>query len=274
MLVAVFLLSGLLSACQGSKPTAVEAVENVALIETTPAPTRALAVLPPTYTPTPRSLAADPTRTPSPIPSATHNLPQTMAAQATNAEAAECDKDPDSWEIKVKPYWQPGWCLVNTIGGYFYEYRLIYPQEWKVITFGEVFPNMAFSTGQPGIEVRLYQVYRYGARKYEGTLEDVPMKGSFCDTDDKCSLVVNPEEKITSTETRAVGGRDVFIVDSQDGKYNVRRYFFFVPFKYANPTSNRLFFFKLYTPEPFSSARYNSIEEKIERMIPSIRHDF
>jgi hypothetical protein len=141
-------------------------------------------------------------------------------------------------------------------------------------TFGDVFPNMAFNTGQAGVELRLYQVYKYGTRTYQGTLEDAPLKAAFCDTDDKCTLVVGPQEAITKREARSVGGREVYVVDSQDGKYNVRRYFFFVSFKYARPKSNRLFFLKLYTPEPISNSNYRDLEQHIEYLITSIKHEY
>jgi hypothetical protein len=274
LLVAFFLLSSLLAGCQGQKPIAASAIKGAGVIKNTatPIPTRTLAVLPPLPTSTPTIPVVEVTRTPSPTPTATLNLPQTMIAKATNDKSAKCKKYEDAWEITITPYWQPGWCQIKSIGGFFYEYGLIYPDQWKVATFGDVFPNMAFNTGKTGTELRLYQVYKYGTRTYTGTLEDAPLKASFCDTDDNCTLVVSPTEKITNRESRSVGGREVYVVDSQDGKYNVRRYFFYVPFKYASPKSNRLFFFKLYTPDPVSSSNYRDIEGQIEDMITSIKH--
>jgi hypothetical protein len=273
LLVVFFLVSIFFAGCQGVNPTVVPTAEVIAPIAdtSTPAPTRTLVVLPATHTPVPPVQIVDSTNTPSPTPTATLNIPQTLSVKATNDKATECKKHPDSWEITVSPSWQPDWCQIKSIGGFFYEYTLLYPDTWMVKTFGEVFPNMAFIIGQPGVELRLYQVYKYGTRKYEGSLEDAPLKGSFCDTEDKCTLVVNPKEKINNREILSIGGKKVLIVDSQDGKYNVRRYFFFVPFKNAIPKSNRLFFFKLYTPEPVSSSNYRDLENKIERMIPSIR---
>jgi hypothetical protein len=277
LLVAVFLLSSLLVGCQGPAPVARRAAAThvaPAAVIVTRAPTRTQAVLPSTNTPTPPGLAVEPTRTSSPTPTATANLPATMSAKATNDKATKCLKDADAWEIKVTPYYLPGWCQINTIGGNYYEYKLIYPSQWTVVTFGDVFPSMAFRTGQQSVELRLYQVYKYGARVYKGTLEDAAYKASFCDTDDKCNLVVGTQEKITNKESRIAGGREVYAVDSQDGKYNVRRYFFFVPFKYATPPSNRLFFFKLYTPDPVTSANYRDMEQQIEDMITSLKHEF
>jgi hypothetical protein len=275
LLIVIFSLSSLLAGCQGQKQTAVSGATIVVPIEKTapPAPTRTLVVLPPTHTPAPPK-NIETIRTSSPTPTATFNVPQTMAAQATADNSTECKKYPDAWEIKVSTSWQPGWCQVKSLGGYFYEYGLIYPSQWMVGTFGDVFPNMAFNTGQAGVELRLYQVYKYGTRTYQGTLEDAPLKAAFCDTDDKCTLVVGPQEAITKREARSVGGREVYVVDSQDGKYNVRRYFFFVSFKYARPKSNRLFFLKLYTPEPISNSNYRDLEQHIEYLITSIKHEY
>ncbi len=272
LLVTFFLLSSLLAGCQGSTPTVISAVTD-SLPSQTPAPTRTLAVLPPTSTPTPKIEVILPTRTRTPTATATLNSPQTMGAKATADASTKCNKNEDSWQIKVAPSWKPGWCQVKSQGGYYYEYKLLYPSSWTAITFGDVYPNIAFNTAQKGIELRIYQLYNYNIRKYEGTLEDAPLKAGFCDENGKCTLVIDPLEKLNSKQTRSVGGREVLIVDSQSAKNNIRRYFFFVPFKYARPASNRLFFIKIYTPEPVTSAKYTELEDQVEDIIVSIQQD-
>ena len=276
LLVAIFLLSNLLVGCQAIKATAVAAATEIAPQElpptTTSVPTRTVAVFPSTWTPTPRVALLAPSRTPT--PTATFNIPQTMSAKATADEGVVCKKHADSWEIKVTPSWKSGWCEIDSLGGYYYEYQMLYPSQWTAITFGDVYPSVAFNTAQNGVEVRLYQLYNYTIRKYEGTLEDAPLKASFCDENDKCTPVVSPQEKIAKQEVRNIGGKEVLVLDSQDGKYNVRRYFFFVPFKYARPASNRLFFVKLYTPEPVTGANYTDLEKLIGDLIVSIKHNF
>jgi hypothetical protein len=273
-LVIVFLVSSLLAGCQKAPPTLVSAEEQQPTGTNTPVPTHTPVILPPTSTPIPAQAEIVITRTPTPTRTATLNVPQTMAAIATADKSAVCHKLEEAWIIKVTPSWKKDWCSVKSLGGQFYEYLLDYPAAWTITTFGDVFPNMAFSTGEKGVEVRLYQVYDYAARNYEGTLADAPVKASFCDSTDKCDLVIGLQEKISAKQTRNVGGKEVLVVDSQDGKYNIRRYFFFVPFRYAVPKSNRLFFIKLYTPEPITGANYTELESKIEGIITSIKHDF
>lgn len=277
LLVVLLFVSSLMAGCQRTTPTAVNAVETTPTITPTPAPTRTHAVLPPTNTPAPSAAEMVKTRAPSPTPTATINAPQTAAAKATADRSTVCKKLEDAWEIRLAPAgkWKPGWCSVTPLGGYFYEYLLNYPSEWTITTFGDIFPNMAFSTGQKGVELRIYQVYNYNAHfNYDGTLEDAPAKAAFCDSNDKCDLVIPLYEKISAKQSRSVSGREVLVVDSQDGKYNIRRYFFFVPFRYARPKSNRLFVVKLYTPEPVNDKNYTDLENKIEDMIFSIRHNF
>lgn len=197
-----------------------------------------------------------------------------MAAKATADRSTKCSKLDDAWQIKVTPSWKSGWCEVESLGGNYYEYKLHYPGPWIITTFGDVYPSMAFNTGQKGIELRLYQLYNYSIRKYEGSLEDAPLKASFCDEKDQCTLVIGSLEKITNKMIRNIGGRKTLVVDSQDSNHNIRRYFFFVPFKNVTPASNRLFFFKLYTPDPVSTVNDTDLEKQINEMILSIKHNF
>lgn len=277
LLVFVFVLSILATGCQGAKGTvtATEKAIPLPLVDTaTPAPTRTREILPPTVTPTSTVKVVVSTRTSSPTPTITPNSPQTMSAKATADKSTKCNKLEDAWQIKVTPSWKAGWCQVESLGGYYYEYQLQYPGQWIITTFGDVYPSMAFNTAHKGVELRLYQLYNYSIRKYEGTLEDAPLKAGFCDEKDQCTLVIGALEKITNRAIRTVGGKEVLVVDSQDSKHNIRRYFFLVPFKNATPASNRLFFVKLYTPEPISATNYTDLEKQIFDMIVSIKHDF
>ncbi len=283
LLVAILLLASMLAGCQRSGRTAVSgatsaAAKNAPVAATatrrptrTPAPTRTQEVFPPTYTPTPFALLAEPTRTFT--PTATLNVPQTMVALKTANVSTKCNKYGDAWLINVAPAWKAGWCqMTGTKSMYatYYEYNLIYPSEWMVTTFGDLTPNVYFYTYQKDVEVRLYQVYNYSTRKYEGTLEDAPVKAGFCDENDHCTPAVGSLEKILNKEITSIGGKKVLILDSQDGKYNIRRYFFFVPFKYYQPQSNRLFFVKLYTPDPVNGNNYATLEQQIDDIITSV----
>lgn len=276
LLALILLISSLVSGCQGSQPATSAAEMITATLESTstPHPTRTRVTLPATLTRTPTVKAVLPSRTPSPTATATLNSPQTMAAKKTADAAVKCSKYQDAWQIQLSPSsWKSGWCEIESKGGTYYEYQLVFPSEWKVTTFGDVYPNLAFNTGQDGVEVRLYQLYNYTVRKFEGTLADSPLKAAFCDNDDQCTRVIPAREEITLKETRQVGGRAFLVVDSTDGKRSTRWYFFFVPFKYTRPASNRLFFFKLNTPDAASSANYVDVENQIIDIIPSIKQD-
>ncbi len=279
LMVAFLLLAGILTGCQGAAKTAVSATTKNALSAPTatrlptrtPEPTRTREIFPPTFTPTPPGLANEPTQTFT--PTATFNAPQTMVALKTVYASTKCNKYGDAWLINVAPAWKTGWCLMSGIKSLFatyYEFNLVYPSEWMVTTFGDLTPNIYFYTYQKDVEVRLYQVYNYSTRKYEGTLEDAPVKAGFCDENDHCTPVVGPLEKISNKEIRSIGGKKALILDSQDGKYNIRRYFFFVPFKNYQPKSNRLFFVKLYTPDPVNGNNYATLEQQIDDIITSV----
>lgn len=275
-LVVVILIPLLLASCQAAEPTQVGVQEEVTQVQTTaPSPTLAPPpTLPPTWTPTPGKPTQPATQiSASATPTATFNVPQTVAAQATTVAAIKCEKHADSWQINVQPSWRDHWCEVRGRGGKFYEYQVAYPESWKVITFGELTPNLYFNTGQQNVDLRLFQLYNYVYRSYTGSLEEAPVKAAICDDKDKCTLVIEPHEKITQKAVAQIGGKEVMVVDSTNGNRSIRRYFFFVGFRYARPKSNRLFVFRLETPEPVTDATYADLHKQIGDMIVSVKPD-
>lgn len=275
-LAGVILIPLLLAGCQASRQTQVSAPEQ-ATQQPTLAPSLTLApppTLPPTWTLTPGkpTQTTRQTRVPT-TPTATFNVPQTVAAQATTVAAIMCVKHADSWQIKVQPSWQDHWCEVRSKGGMFYEYQLIYPEAWKVTTFGELTPNLHFNTGQQNVDLRLFQLYNYVYRSYTGTLEEAPVKAAICDDKDKCTLVIDPIEKITQKGVTAIGGKEVMVVDSTMGNLNIRRYFFFVGYRFTRPKSNRLYVLRLETPDPITSETYVELQQQIEGTIVSVKPD-
>jgi hypothetical protein len=278
ILAGITVIPLLLSSCQAVDSTQVrpqaEVKQEQPTVTIQPTSRPPVPTLPPTWTPTPekpKQQAVKPLATAT--PTATFNVPQTVAAQATTMNAIQCKKYADAWEIRVEPGWRAHWCAVRSKGGVFYEFQMLYPEGWSVETFGELSPNLYFNTNQKNIDLRLYQIFRYGFKYYTGTLEDAPVKAAICGENEKCTLVIDPNEKILKKGIEAIGGKEVMIVDSQEGTRNIRRYFFFVPFRFTRPKTNRLFFFKLYTPEQITDDTYIDLQQQIEDMIVSVKPD-
>jgi hypothetical protein len=221
--------------------------------------------MPPTRIPATRTPAIQPSAT------ATFNFPLTMEARATDIKATKCNIYPNVWQIKLSPTWKADWCDLVSVPGTLYEYKMTVPSAWRVNTFGDVFPSLAFDTGVTNVQLRLYEAYHYGTRTFEGPLKDAPQKAAFCDDKDNCTPIVGPQEKTSKQVARNVGGKEVLVLDSQDGKYNIRRYFFFVPYPLAHPRSNRLFFFKLYTPDPVTDQNYKDLQNAIEDILITVK---
>lgn len=275
LLLGAVLVAVLLSGCQRAQPTTA-GVSQVKPPTDTPAPTLAPTltkeVIPPTETPRPTGTQAPKQPTNTPTPTITINAPLTMIAKATADRSTKCQKHPDAWPIKVEAaLWKPGWCEMTGVANQYYEFQLVYPSQWTPTTFGEIYPSVYFQVFKQGVEVRLYQVYNYATKKYEGTLEDAPTKAAFCDKADKCLLVVDPLEKVVKKEIRAIGGRETLVLDTQLGKQNIRRYFFFVPFRFYNPRSNRLFVIKVYTPDPIKGDNYKDLLDPVEDVLITIK---
>jgi hypothetical protein len=246
MLAGIILLSVIFSSCQTVSPTLVSPVRNKATLDSsqtedgkTPEPAGAKVSLPPTWTPTPTSaLDYPPTRTPFPTP----NYVETRAAMTAIAEGVSCKRAPDSWKIYVSPsLLTAGWCQVVGTGGTIYEYKLSAPNGWIPKTFGEIHPNLSFSTGKRNVYVRLYQAYSYRARSYEGTLADAPEKAFFCDEEEKCQGFISPHETLVRQVTETQANREMLILDSTAGDLMIRRYYQIIPFKVKKHETNRLF---------------------------------
>lgn len=275
ILAVVTVIPLLLAGCQGTEPTQEISLEIKPTLP--PAPTATFPpapTLPPTWTPTPGK--ATPPGGQARItatPTATFNIPQTAAARATEASSIQCEKHADAWQIRVEPGWREQWCQVRSQSGQFYQYQVLYPEAWKPLTFGEITPNLYFNTGQKNVDVRLLQIYHPVYRPYQGTLQEAPVKAAVCDENDKCTLVIDLNEKIIRKSVTAVGGKEVMVVDSTAGTRNIRRYFFFVGFRFTRPQSNRLFVFALETPDPITDETYVELQQQIKDMIVSVQPD-
>jgi hypothetical protein len=275
ILAVVTVIPLLLAGCEGAQP--IQAISQEVQPTQPPAPTTTLPpapTLPPTWTPTPGK-ATQPAGQPriTVTPTATFNIPQTAAARATEARSIQCEKYADAWQIRVEPSWREGWCQVRSQSGQFYQYQVLYPEAWKPLTFGEITPNLYFNTGQKNIDVRLLQIYHPVYRPYQGSLQEAPVKAAVCDENDKCTLVIDLNEKIIRKSVTAVGAEEVMVVDSTAGSRNIRRYFFFVGFRFTRPQSNRLFVFTLETPDPITDETYVDLQQQIKDMIVSVQPD-
>jgi len=275
ILAVVMVIPLLLAGCQEAQPT--QAISQEVQPTQPPAPTTTLPpapTLPPTWTPTPGKATqpAGQSRITA-TPTATFNIPQTAAARATESSSIKCEKHADAWQIRVEPSWREGWCQVRSQSGQFYQYQVLYPEAWKPLTFGEITPNLYFNTGQKNVDVRLLQIYHPVYRPYQGSLQEAPVKAAVCDENDKCTLVIDLNEKIIQKSVTAVGAEEVMVVDSTAGSRNIRRYFFFVGFRFTRPQSNRLFVFTLETPDPITDETYVDLQQQIKDMIVSVQPD-
>lgn len=283
--MGVFLIALLLAGCQAAIRTQVSATSAAAdaasaapaaAATATSVPTATHEAIPPTWTPAVMKAATSVPGAYSQVPTttATFNAKQTLNAQATNASSTRCEKLEDAWQITVKPSWKVDWCQVYHLGGTYYEYRLKYPESWKVNTFGDIYPNMVLITPYKNVELRLYQVYSVHTKPFLGRVNDA-LTAEFCEKDDttKCKSVVDPLETIVKKQFKQIGHQKVLILDSKDGQLNVRRYFFMVSFDKAKPALDRLFFFKLYTPETVTDKNYPELQNRLEYILDSIESD-
>jgi len=277
MMTGLLLLTILLSACQSNRPTVV-APANVTA--SAPVPVEAEAAsstatpwrnpMPPTWTPLPTEPQLRPTSTPWPI--STINARLTLVAGTTVAPGYGCKKNANAVAVFTNRAWEPGWCEVR--GGWtsFYEYKAYYPEGWVVNTFGDDYPNLAFNVGQPNIDLRIYQVYGYGLRSFDGKLEDAPEQAVQCTPDEDCVALVNQLEKFISQEHRKMGTYDdVLIVDTEYGQLLLHRYFMYVPFYVGRKAEDRLFMVELSAAKDYiNSEKYDLLIQQVDRMVSTL----
>lgn len=266
----VLLLIVLVSACSPARKTAVS---NVKLLGTVahsgPTATLWQDAMPSTWTPTPTESLLRPTSTPWPM--STVNTRLTMIAGTPTPPGYGCKKHTDAWRIFTYKMWDPGWCEVR--GGWtsIYQYKIAYPEGWVPNTFGEFYPNLAFSVGRPNVEFKIYQFFSYDVRSFTATLEEAPEKAMQCDDSDNCRVLVNQKEKFLASETRTYGEREVLIWDSEHGDLLIRRYFLIVPFHVGIRPEDRLFAIELSAlKSEIESEWYTDTIVQIDRMIPSL----
>lgn len=270
LLAGLLLLTALISACQPATKTAVAPIKILGTVaHTGPTVTLWQDALPPTWTPTPTASILRPSATPWPM--STINTRLTLIAGTTEAPGYGCKKHTDAWKIFTYKMWDPGWCEVRGGWNTAYEYKLPYPEGWVPNTFGEFYPNLAFSVGQPNVDFRIYQVFSYDVRSYNGPLEEAPEKAALCDDSDTCRALVNQKERFLSSETRTYGEREAIIWDSEHGNLLIRRYFLIVPFSVEHRPENRLFVIELSAlKSEIETEWYTEMIVQIDRMIPSI----
>lgn len=271
LLACLLLLTVLISSCQQVKSTAVSPIKILGTVaHSGPTATLWQDALPSTWTPTPTPPSLlRPTSTPWPM--STINTRLTLIAGTTEAPGYGCKKHIDAWKIFTYKMWDPGWCEVRGGWNSIYEYKLLYPEGWVPNTFGDFYPNLAFSVGQPNVDFRLYQVFSYDVRSYTGTLEDAPEKAALCDDSENCRALVNQKEKFISSEARSYGEREVIIWDSEYGNLLIRRYFLIVPFSVESRPENRLFVIELSAlKSEIESEWYTKMIVQIDRMIPGL----
>ena len=267
LLAVVLLVTVLLSACSPDGKSLV----LPASAKSTPRPNGLVfSTMPPTWTPTAtESLFFRPTSTPWPM--STVNTRLTMIAGTTEAPGYGCKKHPDAWKIFTYKIFATELCEVR--GGWTstYQYKLAYPEGWVPNTFGEFYPNLAFSVGKPNVEFRIYQFFSYDVRSYSGTLDEAPEKAVQCDDNDNCRAVVNQKEKFSASETRTYGEREVLIWDSEFGDLLIRRYFMIVPFHVGIRPEDRLFVIEFSAlKSELESDWYTNMVVQIDQLIPTI----
>jgi hypothetical protein len=288
MMTALLLLAVLLSACQSNRPTVIAPADvtsptDTPVDESESAPEAAASLTPPpTSTPTPWQNPMPSTWTPlptqpllrptsTPWPQSTINARLTLVAGTTVAPGYGCKKNANAVAVFTNRAWEPGWCEVR--GGWtsFYEYNVYYPEGWVPNTFGDYYPNLAFNVGQPNIDLRIYQVFAYGLRSFDGKLEDAPEQAVQCTPDGDCVALVNQLEKFISQETRKMVINDVLIVDSEYGQLLLHRYFFYVPFRVGNKAEDRLFVVELSAAKDYiHTDKYNLLIQQVDRMVGSL----
>jgi hypothetical protein len=227
-------------------------------------------VLPPTWTvtPTPKRPQALPSQTPTP----TFNIPQTLIARTTVVAGVRCQRHADAWQVYSGPAGSyAGWCLIVGAYGTLYEYKLLSPHGWVVNTFGEFTPNLAFSTGEKNVQVKVHQAFAYNHRNYDGTLGDAPEKAAICDENEKCYGFLDPNETLIRQEITKVSEREVLVLDSELGPLRIRRYYMILPFRVNNHSSQRLFIIEASTLDTaLTQEEYDRMLEKLDIMVGSI----
>lgn len=268
LMVVLFLF--LLSACQPAKKTAVSNVKLLGTVaHTGPTATTWQDAMPSTWTPTATKSTLRPTSTPYPM--STINTRLTLIAGTTEAPGYGCKKHPDAWKIFTYKIFATELCEVR--GGWTsaYEYKLAYPEGWVPNTFGDFYPNLAFSVGQPNVELRIYQFFSYDVHSFTGALEEAPEKAMQCDDNKNCRAMVNQKEKFIASETRSYGEREVLIWDSEYGSLLIRRYFMIVPFRVGLRPEDRLFAIELSAlKSEIETEWYTDMIVEIDRLIPTI----
>ncbi len=290
LLIGVLFLASTISGCRPATLTQEKPVTGgLAFTNTsTPAPlptNTPRPTLPATWTPAPltptRSLA------PTGTPIASPEYRQTLIALTTVAAGIHCQRHPEAWQVYTGPASAfAGWCQVVGTLDTLYEYRLYAPDGWVVNTFGELAPNLSFSTGKKNVNVRLYQAYAYGTYNFTGPLEKAPEQARICDENARCYGFVGPHEIIIRQqanhfETRdapvlkAFETRDLLVLDSRidspAGKLFIHRYYQFIPFNLYKKQTERLFILEMTWLEgALTDAEHTALLEKLELMALSI----
>lgn len=286
LLAGALVLSALLGGCQSAagpspaSPTAASTASPTPRASHTPRPT-----LPATWTPTPPAAALALTITPT--PTATSDIPKTLIAQTTSAAGIHCQRHPQAWQVFTGPASAfAGWCHVTGALDTLYEYRLYAPDGWVVNTFGELAPNLSFSTGKKNVDVRLYQAFAYGTYNFTGPLEKAPEQARICDENERCFGFIGPHEIIIRQEIRhhetssapvlkAFETRDLLVLDSRidtpAGKLFFRRYYQFIPFNLYKTQTDRLFILEMtWLDGALTESELAAVLEKLELMALSI----
>jgi hypothetical protein len=259
-----------LTGCIAQPTTATNANTPQPKVETTPAPTKTKVFFPPTWTLTPlppvKTLA--PTRTPQP----TADYHATMLAQTVIAQGIRCKRHPDAWQVFSGPIdAYAGWCQIVGTVGTLYEYKMLSPDGWMVNTFGELTPNLVFSTGYNNVQVKVFEAYSYFYRSYDGTLKDAPEKASVCDENDHCYGFIDPVETLVRQEVKTIYNREVLVLDSTAGALQIRRYYQIIPFQVGDHISKRLFIVEISALDTaLTPAEYDHLTTKVEMMVGSI----
>jgi hypothetical protein len=270
VLVSAMLLTFALAGCVSNSPTIISTNTPDVLVETTPTPFKTKAELPPTWTATPPAGGKEIPATRTPIP--TRDYHATMIAQTTVAAGVHCQRNPDAWQVFSGPISAyAGWCQIVGTPYTLYEYKMLSPDGWIVNTFGELTPNLVFSTGHKNVYVKVYQAFSYFNRNYSGTLEDAPEKASICDENDICTGFIDPLETLIRQEMKTIQNREILVLDSTVGALQIRRYYQIIPFNIAKHLSDRLFIVEFVSLDTALDAQqYAKIIADLEMMVASI----
>jgi hypothetical protein len=271
ILFVLIVLPGVLAGCSmnsqpATQPTAVLAVTQ----DRTPTPFRTREAVPATWTPTPLNMLPVTYNQRTMVPSP--NFPQTLVAQTTVAAELHCKRHPDAWKVFTGPInAYAGWCLVSGTRDTLYEYKLLMPDGWIVNTFGELTPNLAFSTGLKNVQVKIFQDFSYDTIGYSGTLADAPETAAICDENKRCYGYISPHETLTRQETKTLFTREILTLDSTAGPLRIRRYYQIIPFNVLGHKSDRLFITEFSSLDSsMDEETYQKMLEKIEFMTASI----